>query len=150
MTVCLPDDLTTKAARINLLAFINSITQGNPSDNKDGGDWVAYLSLAGPQHLCHPDAASGKGAIADTGTGAPYTVATRKEAKGSGILVTSTVDGLTVNKLTVNGGSCDLTGATNLPATLNSGQSTSFSTSCGPVKVELETNKGNWTTTWKE
>jgi len=43
--VCLPD-ITPEAARLRVLQFIDVTTHGNPSSNKDSGDWVAFLALA--------------------------------------------------------------------------------------------------------
>src|SRR5690242_4912305 len=43
--VCLPD-ITPEAAQVRLLQFIDAMTQGKPSSNKDSGDWVAFIALA--------------------------------------------------------------------------------------------------------
>jgi hypothetical protein len=45
MPVCLPK-ITPEAARIRILQFIDGTTRGKPSDNKDGGDWMAFMGLA--------------------------------------------------------------------------------------------------------
>jgi hypothetical protein len=37
-SVCLPE-MTAEAARLRILQFIEATTGGNPSSNKDGGDW---------------------------------------------------------------------------------------------------------------
>jgi len=38
--------MTAEAARLRILDFINGITGGNPSNNKDGGDWMAFMGIA--------------------------------------------------------------------------------------------------------
>jgi hypothetical protein len=43
--VCLPD-MTPEAARRRILQFIEAATGGNPANNKDGGDWMAFMALA--------------------------------------------------------------------------------------------------------
>ena len=35
-----------EAARLRILNFIDGITGGNPSNNKDGGDWMAFMGIA--------------------------------------------------------------------------------------------------------
>ena len=44
-SVCLPE-MTAEAARLRILQFIEATTGGNPSSNKDGGDWMAFLGVA--------------------------------------------------------------------------------------------------------
>jgi len=44
MTFCLPP-MTSEEARLRILGFINGTTSGNPSNNKDGGDWMAFMGL---------------------------------------------------------------------------------------------------------
>jgi hypothetical protein len=44
-TVCLPD-MTPEAARLRILSFIDAITANSPSNNKDGGDWMAFMGVA--------------------------------------------------------------------------------------------------------
>src|ERR1700722_6433972 len=44
-SVCLPE-MTPEAARLRILQFIEATTGGNPSSNKDGGDWMAFLGVA--------------------------------------------------------------------------------------------------------
>jgi hypothetical protein len=45
MAVCLPP-MTPEEARIRILGFMSGSTGGNPSNNKDGGDWMAFMGLA--------------------------------------------------------------------------------------------------------
>lgn len=45
MAICLPP-MTTEAARVHILQFIDGATGGNPSSNKDGGDWMAFMGVA--------------------------------------------------------------------------------------------------------
>jgi hypothetical protein len=45
LPVCLPE-MTTETARLNILKFIDGVTGGRPSNNKDGGDWMAFLGVA--------------------------------------------------------------------------------------------------------
>jgi hypothetical protein len=45
MPICLPE-LSSEEARVLMLKFIDVMTGGNPKDNADGGDWMAFLSLA--------------------------------------------------------------------------------------------------------
>jgi hypothetical protein len=45
MPVCLPD-MTAEAARLRVLKFIDGTTGGKPDNNKDGGDWMAFLGLS--------------------------------------------------------------------------------------------------------
>jgi len=45
MPVC-TSDMTPEAARLRILNFIDGITGGNPSNNKDGGDWMAFMGVA--------------------------------------------------------------------------------------------------------
>ena len=45
MPVCLPA-LNPEAARIRILRFIDGTTGGKPENNKDGGDWMAFMGLA--------------------------------------------------------------------------------------------------------
>jgi hypothetical protein len=45
MSVCLPE-MTPETARLRILKFIDDTTAGNPSNNKDGGDWMAYMGVA--------------------------------------------------------------------------------------------------------
>lgn len=45
MPVCLPTmDLET--ARHRILEFIDGATANHPSNNRDGGDWMAFMALA--------------------------------------------------------------------------------------------------------
>lgn len=46
MPVCLPE-MSPETARLRILGFINATTGGRPDSNKDGGDWMAFLGLAG-------------------------------------------------------------------------------------------------------
>jgi hypothetical protein len=43
--ICLPD-MTPEAARQRILQFIEATTGGHPANNKDGGDWMAFMALA--------------------------------------------------------------------------------------------------------
>jgi hypothetical protein len=43
--ICLPD-MTPEAARQRILQFIEAASGGNPANNKDGGDWMAFMALA--------------------------------------------------------------------------------------------------------
>jgi hypothetical protein len=45
MPVCLPA-MTPEAARLRILGFIDGTTGGSPSNNKDGGDWMAFMGVA--------------------------------------------------------------------------------------------------------
>ena len=45
MPVCLPK-LSPEAARVRILQFIDGTTAGKPSNNKDGGDWMAFMGVA--------------------------------------------------------------------------------------------------------
>jgi hypothetical protein len=45
LPVCLPE-MTPETARLRILNFINGTTAGKPSNNKDGGDWMAFLGIA--------------------------------------------------------------------------------------------------------
>jgi Rap1a immunity proteins len=45
MAICLPD-MTSETARRRILQFIEATTGGNPANNKDGGDWMAFMALA--------------------------------------------------------------------------------------------------------
>ena len=45
MPVCLPE-MTSRAARLRVLKFIDGATGGKPDNNKDGGDWMAFLGLS--------------------------------------------------------------------------------------------------------
>jgi len=49
-SVCLPE-LTPEAARVRILQFIEAATGGNPAQNKDGGDWMAFMGVAAG-HIC--------------------------------------------------------------------------------------------------
>lgn len=49
MTVCLPD-ISPEEARVRMLKFILGTTKGNPKNNKDPGDWMAFMSLAAGNH----------------------------------------------------------------------------------------------------
>ena len=44
-SVCLPE-MTPETARQRILQFIDAATGGNPSRNKDGGDWMAFMGVA--------------------------------------------------------------------------------------------------------
>jgi hypothetical protein len=43
--VCLPE-MSPDAARLKILDLIRLTTRGKPSDNKDGGDWMALMGVA--------------------------------------------------------------------------------------------------------
>lgn len=43
--ICLPP-MTTEAARVRILQFIDAASGGNPSNNKDGGNWMAFTGVA--------------------------------------------------------------------------------------------------------
>jgi hypothetical protein len=45
MPVCLPK-MSPEAARVRILQFIDGTTGGRPSNNKDGGDWMAFMGAA--------------------------------------------------------------------------------------------------------
>ena len=45
MPVCLPA-LNPEAARVRILRFIDETTREKPENNKDGGDWMAFMGLA--------------------------------------------------------------------------------------------------------
>jgi hypothetical protein len=45
MPVCLPP-MSPEQARIRILSFIDETTGGKPSNNKDGGDWMAFMGVA--------------------------------------------------------------------------------------------------------
>ncbi len=45
MSICLPE-MTPETARLRILQFIDAATGGDPSKNKDGGDWMAFMGLA--------------------------------------------------------------------------------------------------------
>lgn len=45
MPVCLPK-MSREEARVRILQFIDGTTGGNPSTNKDGGDWMAFMGVA--------------------------------------------------------------------------------------------------------
>ena len=44
-SVCL-QEIDPETARVRILEFIDGITGGNPSNNKDGGDWMAFMGVA--------------------------------------------------------------------------------------------------------
>jgi hypothetical protein len=44
-SVCLPE-MSPETARLRILQFIDGATGGNPSNNKDGGDWMAFMGVA--------------------------------------------------------------------------------------------------------
>jgi len=50
MQICVPN-IDSEAARVLILKFIGGATGGNPSANKDGGDWMAFMALAAG-HVC--------------------------------------------------------------------------------------------------
>ena len=39
-------DMSPEIARLRILNFINGVTGGRPSNNKDGGDWMAFMGVA--------------------------------------------------------------------------------------------------------
>jgi len=43
--VCLPE-MTPEEARLRILKFIDGVTAGKPSNNKDGGNWIALMGLS--------------------------------------------------------------------------------------------------------
>ena len=45
MEVCLPE-MTPETARLRILNFIDQTTRGKPSNNKDGGDWMAFMGVS--------------------------------------------------------------------------------------------------------
>lgn len=45
MPVCLPS-MSPEQARVQILRFIRGTTGGRPSNNKDGGDWMAFMGVA--------------------------------------------------------------------------------------------------------
>ena len=45
MPVCLPK-MTPEEARVRVLQLIDATTGRNPSTNKDGGDWMAFMGVA--------------------------------------------------------------------------------------------------------
>jgi hypothetical protein len=45
MPICLPE-MTIETARIRMINFIDGVTGGKPDINKDGGDWIAFMSLS--------------------------------------------------------------------------------------------------------
>ncbi len=45
MAVCLPE-VAAEQARKRVTGFIDQVTGGHPSNNKDGGDWIAFMALA--------------------------------------------------------------------------------------------------------
>jgi hypothetical protein len=45
MQLCLPK-MTSEDARVKVVSFINGITGGRPSSNKDGGDWMAFMGVS--------------------------------------------------------------------------------------------------------
>jgi hypothetical protein len=45
MSVCVPE-IASDAARLRVLRFIDQTTGGRPANNKDGGDWMAFMALA--------------------------------------------------------------------------------------------------------
>jgi len=38
--------MTSEIARPKILGFIDEVTGGRPSNNKDGGDWMAFMGVA--------------------------------------------------------------------------------------------------------
>ena len=40
-----PPRMTPEEARIRILQHIDGVTEGNPSNNKDAGDWMAYVGI---------------------------------------------------------------------------------------------------------
>jgi hypothetical protein len=116
------------------------ITEGKPSNNKDSGDWVAYLSFGGHESLCYPD---GKVQVP------PYTL-TRSPPdvdKVIKVTVTSNLNGLTINKFTVDDGKCGEYVTSTFPIVLNSGESHEFDSLCDSTVIKLDVAE-NWTTTW--
>jgi hypothetical protein len=45
MPVCLPA-MSPEAARLRIIKFIDGTTGGKPSNNRDGGDWMAFMGVA--------------------------------------------------------------------------------------------------------
>ena len=45
LQVCLPK-MSTEAARLHILQFIDAMTGGKPETNGDGGDWIAFMGLS--------------------------------------------------------------------------------------------------------
>jgi hypothetical protein len=45
LPVCVPP-MTPDEGRVRILTFINGVTEGKPSNNKDAGDWVAFMAIA--------------------------------------------------------------------------------------------------------
>lgn len=45
MSVCVPE-IAPDAARLRILRFIDQTTGGRPANNKDGGNWMAFMALA--------------------------------------------------------------------------------------------------------
>ena len=45
LKICLPD-MSTEAARLRIIQFIDATTNRKPETNKDSGDWIAFLGLA--------------------------------------------------------------------------------------------------------
>jgi hypothetical protein len=45
MPVCLPE-MTIETARLRMLNFIEGVTGRKPDNNKDGGNWIAVMSLS--------------------------------------------------------------------------------------------------------
>lgn len=45
MPICLPE-ISSEEARVRILNFIDGTTGGNPQNNKDGGNWMAFMGLA--------------------------------------------------------------------------------------------------------
>jgi hypothetical protein len=44
-SVCLPE-MSPETARLRILQLIDATTAGNPSNNKDDGDWMAFMGVA--------------------------------------------------------------------------------------------------------
>ena len=40
-----PPRMTPEEARVRILQFIDGATKGKPSNNKDAGDWMAYMGI---------------------------------------------------------------------------------------------------------
>lgn len=45
MGVCLPET-DAEQARRKVVGFIDGVTGGRPANNKDAGDWIAFMALA--------------------------------------------------------------------------------------------------------
>jgi hypothetical protein len=45
MDICLPE-MAPEEARLRILNFIDGTTGGRPQNNKDGGNWMAFLGLS--------------------------------------------------------------------------------------------------------